>query len=119
MGQSETLVSRMLEYFYTLGEMKTSVASLFELCNSMGTALCKRLIIMSDYLGRAQLVWMYLMTGFGGGMDSWIIICSWKSPFEFHQCYIPMDVINLVDYGTTYDENYERKRIKLLKIVRF
>lgn len=56
MGQSETLVSRMLEYFYTLGEMKTSVASLFELCNSMGTALCKRLIIMSDYLGRAQLV---------------------------------------------------------------
>lgn len=28
---------------------------------------------------------------------------------ELHQCYIPIDIRNIVDYGTMHEENYEKE----------
>lgn len=33
---------------------------------------------------------------------------SWKSRLDLRQCYIPMDVRIFVDFGATYEENYEK-----------
>lgn len=41
---------------------------------------------------------------------------SWKTRSELHQCYIPMDVRNVVDFGTMYERNFKEIRMIFPKI---